>query len=133
MKKGDQVKILAKAVYLATKDKEGNKLEQIINNFLLYLTNHRLNFLIPKILQQVEVMYLSDNNTVSAEIISREKLADNELNKIITLIKDKSKKEVITKQYQNEDILGGVVVKYEDKLLDMSLKNQLKKLAKRFS
>ncbi len=133
MKKKDQVKILATAIYLAIKDKEKDKLEQVINNFLLYLASHRLNFLIPKILQQVEMMYLSDHNTISAEIISREKLIDNELEKVITLIKSKSKKEVIAKQYQNEDILGGVIVKYENKLLDMSLKNQLKNLAKRFS
>jgi len=48
------------------------------------------------------------------------------------LIKNRSNKEVVIKQRQDSNVLGGVVVKYEDKLIDMSLKNQLSNLAKRF-
>jgi len=132
MKKNEQVKILATAIYLAIKDKQDEELKKVVDNFLVYLTDHRLNFLIPEILIQIEERYLMDNNTVGAEVTAKEKLDHKELEQIIELIKDKSKKKVVIKQQQDDSVLGGVVVKYEDKLLDMSLKNQLNSLAKRF-
>ena len=128
--KKDQAKILAKAIYQAMQDKDN---KEIIANFSSYLKDHRLVYLIPVILKEFEKINLIATDHIAASVTSKDELDNKEVNKIKNIIEERSKKKVIIKQELDQNILGGVVIKYQDKLLDLSLKKQLNNLSKQLS
>jgi F-type H+-transporting ATPase subunit delta len=130
MKDKDQAKILAKAIYQAMQDKDN---KEIIANFSSYLKDHRLVYLIPVILKELEKINLIATDHIAASVTSKDELDNKEVNKIKNIIEERSKKKVIIKQELDQNILGGVVIKYQDKLLDLSLKKQLNNLSKQLS
>ena len=110
---------------------EDNK--EIISNFSNYLKDHRLVYLIPVILKELEKINLEATDHIAAMVTSKDKLDDKEVNKIKKIIEERSSKKVIIKEQLEQNILGGVVIKYQDKLLDLSLKKQLNNLSKQLS
>jgi F-type H+-transporting ATPase subunit delta len=131
--KKDQAKILAAALYKASGDKKGKELDKMIANFSAYLSQHRLLPMIPNILGQLENIHFLKEGIIATKITSREELAQAEIKKISDLIKAKTKKEVVVKTEIDKELIGGVVVKYNDKIIDMSIKHQLNNLAKQLS
>ncbi|OGY93439.1 MAG: ATP synthase F1 subunit delta [Candidatus Komeilibacteria bacterium RIFOXYC1_FULL_37_11] len=126
-------KILATALYRASLGKEGKELEKIMNNFSSYLMDHRLVAMIPGILKELENLHFNTEGIVVANITSREELSPAEIKTIEDLVSKKTKKKVVVRQEEDKNILGGTIIKYEDKIIDLSIKNQLKNLAKQLS
>jgi len=133
MKKKDQVKILSAALYAAAMDKKQSELEKAVGNFGLYLKARELMSLLPGILNELERIYFEDKDIVAAEVTSKNKLSDSQLTEIIRLVQNKTSKSVQVKQIQDDEIIGGAAVRYNDKLLDLSLKNQLVSLKKQLA
>lgn len=131
--KKDQAKILAAALYKASADKKGKELDKVIANFSAYLSQHRLVSMIPNILGQLENIHFLKEGIIAAKITSREELAQAEIKKLSDLIKVKTKQAVVVKTEIDQELIGGVVVKYNDKIIDMSIKHQLNNLAKQLS
>jgi len=131
--KKDQVKILTAALYLASKDKKGKELEKVIANFSTYLAEHHLVYMIPSILAELENIHFSNEGIVKAEVTSFEELPQVEIKKIADLVKSKTKQDIVVKTDTEEDLIGGAVVKYNDKIIDMSIRHQLNNLAKQLS
>lgn len=129
----NQAKILAAGVYKAIQGKQAKDTDSVIANFSSYLKQHHLVTMIPKILIELEKFYFDDNNMIATKISSRDKLADTEINKISEIIKNKTNKNVVVKTEEDKNLLGGTVVKYEDKIIDMSLRHQINNLAKQLS
>ena len=133
MKSKDKAKILAKSVYEAVSGKDKKAAEKIVANFLAYLKNHRLINLSPSILYELEGLYFQEQGIVGATIYSKDKLAEKQISEISKLLSDKTKKKIVVSQIVDEDIIGGAIVRYQDKIIDLSIKNQLNKLAKQLS
>ncbi|NCP17056.1 ATP synthase F1 subunit delta [Candidatus Kuenenbacteria bacterium CG_4_9_14_3_um_filter_39_14] len=133
MKKKDQVKILAAALYAAARDKKQPELEKVVSNFGLYLKARELMSLLPEILSELERIYFEDKNIVAAEVISKNKLSDHQLAEIAGLVQNKTGKSARVKQVENEELIGGAAIRHDDKLLDLSLKNQLISLKKQLA
>jgi F-type H+-transporting ATPase subunit delta len=131
--KKDQAKILATALYGASQGKQGKELDKIIANFSAYLNQHHLVSMISKILLELEKLHFQAEGIVATEISSAEELPQAEIKKISDLIKTKTKQEVVVKTDIEEDLIGGAVIKYNDKIIDLSIKNQLTKLEKHLS
>jgi ATP synthase F1 delta subunit len=131
--KKDQVKILTAALYLASAGKKGKELETVIANFSTYLAEHHLVYMIPNILAELENIHFSNEGIVKAEVTSSEGLGQEEIKKIADLVKAKTKKEVVVKTDTGKDLIGGAVIKYNDKIIDMSIRHQLNNLAKQLS
>lgn len=128
MKDKERAKILARAIYQAIDKSKDAK--SIVHSFLAYLKEHRLINFIPEILKELENLNLKETDTVAANIASKEKLDDQTVKQIIKILKDKTKQNVLIKENIDENIIGGLVIKYQDKLIDLSLKNQLNNLHK---
>lgn len=131
--KNNQAKILAAAVYRAIQGKQGKDLQMVIDNFSKYLSQHHLVNMIPKVLLELENFYFTDNNIIATKISSRSELEKQEIDKIAELVQQKTNKKVDVRQDQEEKLLGGAVIKYDDKIIDMSLRHQLSNLAKQLS
>lgn len=131
--KKNTAKILAAALYRASFKKEGKDLENVISNFSAYLADHHLVGLIGDILKELESLHFTNEGIVVANITSREKLPMAEVKKIEDLIAQKTRKKVLVRQEEDKDILGGAVIKYDDKIIDLSIRYQLKNLVKQLS
>lgn len=131
--KKDQAKILARGVYTAIAEKGKNEVENIVNNFLAYLKDHRLNSLIPSILEELEKIYFDEKGITKVTVSSKDKLSEQEVKKISALVSQKSGKKVQVKEVENKDLIGGALIRYEDKVIDLSIKKQLNNLAKQLA
>ncbi len=133
MKGKDQAKILAKGVYTALSGKDKKQSDLIVKNFLAYLEEHRLVKMVPDILAELQILYFAEQGIVKAEISAKDKLNDVAVKNITEIVQKKTGKKVEVSQIMDETLLGGAIIKYEDKVIDLSLKNQLNKLAKQLS
>jgi F-type H+-transporting ATPase subunit delta len=131
--KKDKAKILARGVYAAMSGKDESQVETIVNNFLAYLKEHHLNSLIPQVLEELENIYLSQKGVIKTTISTKDKLSDKEVKQIVDLVSQKSGKQVQVKEAEDKDSFGGAVIKYEDKVIDLSIKKQLNNLAKQLA
>lgn len=109
----------------------GLKLGKLISDFLIAVTrNKRLN-LFPEIYEEFTRLAKLQKNILEVELISTEKLADAELEKIKTTINKKHPGKIIEiKQTVKKEILGGLQIKIGSNLIDASLKNQISSLSK---
>ncbi|MBU1203417.1 ATP synthase F1 subunit delta [Patescibacteria group bacterium] len=133
MKGKDQAKILAKGVYTAIKDKDKKQSDLIISNFSKYIAQYRLEKIIPSILEELQNLYFAEEGIVSANIYSKEKLDEKQVKAICKIIEDKTEKKVVSQEEIDNNLIGGVLIKYEDKVIDISIKNNLNKLAKQLT
>ena len=62
---------------------------------------------------------------VEVDLTVTEKLTSEQLDRAKKLLSDALKRDVVLHEYQNADILGGVVVRVGDKLIDASVRYQL--------
>ena len=133
-------------MYQASVGKEAKELDVIVANFSNYLAEHHLVYMIPNILAELEVVHFSKEGIVSAEVTSSEELPSAEIKQIADLVKgkvngearegslgQKTSKEVVVKTETEKDLIGGAVIKYNDKIIDMSIRHQLNNLAKQLS
>lgn len=133
MKNKKQAKILAAALYQAAKNKTGQELHKVVDIFLAYLKRHNWFYLIPDILKVLEDIYLVDKNMLKVKVGSRYELDNQLLDLIKDYITKKTGKRVELKSELDENLIGGVRVRYADRLIDASIKHKLNKLIKQFS
>jgi len=131
--KNNQVKILAIAIYEASKDKKSKELDTVITNFSAYLKQHYLVSMISSILVELEKIHFLNEGIVATKVASPKELDKMEIRKISDLVKTKIKQEVVVKNEKDKDLIGGVVIKYNDKVIDMSIRHQLNNLGKQLS
>ena len=133
MKKNEEIKILARSIYEVVKDKKDTELAKVVDNFIIYLKQKGLMRMIPDILSQLESLYLEDKHMLKLNIFSKFELAADEVQVISRLVEKKSGKRVKLEKRLDEEILGGARLRYEDKIIDFSLKTQINNLAKELS
>lgn len=133
MRSKARIKILAEALYSAAQDKQGKELEKVADNFMNYLKLRRLRGMIGGILDELELIESKQQGRIMARVIAKHELGGVELNQVIKLVELKTGKKAEVRQEADEGVMGGMVVRYEDKILDFSIKNKLKKLKEELS
>ncbi len=128
-----QAKILAQGIYEATRGKNQAAIDKLVNNFFHYLREHRLRHLLPDILTELDNLNCQENNIISVNIRSRVKLDEQMIADISKLVGAKTKKQAKIKTEIDDSLVGGALVRYGDKLIDISFKKQLSSLAKKLS
>jgi len=109
------------------------KISKITLDFIMLLIDKRRGNLILDIISEFETQYNIANNKLPIEVISAIELNENEKQRIIERINQKTKMEVIPKYKIDESLKGGIIVKIDDWVYDASLKNQLKNLFKQLT
>ncbi len=98
-------------------------------NFLRQLVeNHRLKAL-PDILAEFRRLKDEDERILHAEVVSAEPLPDAEMARITAFLKDKYSRTVSAVNTVDESILGGVVIKTPDEIIDASVRSRIDELA----
>jgi len=103
----------------------GRVSELVLNTLLVMNRKGRLG-----ILQQVAIAYsdlLQDQQgIVEADVIVAEKLSQDQLEQVRQKIGAALKREVVLHQYVDATVIGGLVLRVGDRLLDASVKAQLR-------
>ncbi|MBT6691207.1 ATP synthase F1 subunit delta [Candidatus Parcubacteria bacterium] len=133
MKNKKQAKILASGVYQAIKNKQKKEVDSVVDNFVVYLKEKRLMATLPGVIEELEALYFEEQGIIKAQISAKTDLPAKNIEAIEEILNKKTGQKIITEQVKDDEVLGGVVVKYNDKIIDMSLKRQLNNLAKQLS
>lgn len=126
----------AKALYEALKEsKEEKERKKIFKNFLKLLQLNNDLRLAENILEEFKKILFSQEGILEIEIITRYPLEKKEKDKIKTKLKKtftlKGFKDIKLLEKVDSNLLGGMVLRYNDVLIDASLKKILKDLRKK--
>jgi F-type H+-transporting ATPase subunit delta len=112
-----------------TDAKEEKKLEESISRFSELLKNNNQLNQIDKILYYFQKLYNQKYNIKEANINVAQKIETDELKKIKESLQKLNKDEDLEfKVNIKKEIIGGIVLKYGDKIIDASLKTRLNQL-----
>lgn len=117
-------KIYARALYEAVKDLRGTEREVALERFVALLAREAAIKKADRILAEFERYGKEQEGVVSIEITSSRELATATLNSVKKVFGDK----VEATEKVNPELLGGVVVRTKDAILDGSLRTQLSNL-----
>jgi len=118
----------ATSLYESIKDAHGEELTQRIRIFLLLIKKRKDLKNLNKIYQAFIKVYQVNERILSAEVITSHQLSNIVKEEIINWLKKETKRSAGIKEIIDPEILGGVIIKYEDTVVDGSLRNKLNKL-----
>lgn len=102
--------------------------EQQQNLVKLMAENGRLQIM-PDVLEQFEVARAKAENIIEAEVVSAFVLTAEQIDDLVNTLKNKFGCEVTLTATVDESLIGGVVIKAGDTIIDASMKSQLDSLA----
>lgn len=103
-------------------------LKQDLINFLLILTQNKIINKLDQVIYQIKKINEQTNKVADFTVISSVLLQDAELAEIKNNLAKTTGKTIILTNIIDESIMGGIIIKSEDTLMDLSLKNKLAKL-----
>ena len=105
-----------------------NQINEEIINFLKILVNKAKFNEFQEIKEEYEHILDEVNNIKRVEVISAVPLTDEHKSRITEKLKNKLNKEVIPSWIEQPEIMGGLVIKIEDDVIDSSIKKKLENL-----
>ncbi len=106
----------------------GDKICKEISNFLKILIDKRRIKNIIEIAQEFEKMVYNHKGIVRAKAYTSTALTDEKLKKLEARLSEKTGKTVEVENLIDETLLGGVMIKFNDMVIDGTLKGKLKDL-----
>lgn len=121
----------AESLYDSVSDKPKNEIKKVIEGFARILISNNDISKLDKIIEQFSLIWKKEGGIVEAEIKSAREL-DKQVVKLLNnyIASLSGAKKVEVKEQVDKNILGGLVIKYNDKVLDGSLKTRIKELKK---
>ncbi|SDF01236.1 F0F1 ATP synthase subunit delta [Sporomusa acidovorans] len=104
------------------------ELNKTVRIFLLLLIDKHRESALPAIIRTYIDLANEARNMVVANVYTAEKLTREQLDSLTVKLSKVTGKNILLKPTIDRELLGGVVVKIGDKLIDGSVANQLKKL-----
>lgn len=104
----------------------GMSLADFVKNFLLLLVDKRRETALPAIVSEYVKLANKARNIIEAEVISAMELTVEQEQQLIAKLAQTTGHNVIIKTAVDASLIGGVIVKIGDKLIDGSVARQLK-------
>jgi F-type H+-transporting ATPase subunit delta len=119
----------AVSLYESVIDKTESEVQDILKNFVVLLNRqHDLNKE-SEIIKAFNDLWSRNNGEVSASLVSAHPITDSTRILIVDYLKNKSgAQKIILDETEDKNLLGGFVLKYNNKVLDGSLKSGLESL-----
>ena len=105
-----------------------NQVNDKIVNFLKILTNKNKFSDFEDIKSDFETIYNDVNNIKLVDVTSAVELSEDQKQRVVEKLQAKLNKKIIANWLQDEDIIGGLIIKIDDNVINSSLKNRLEKL-----
>ena len=107
-----------------------NHINNKIINFLKVLINKKRFKELDNVIQAYSEELDKINNIKRVEVISAVELTKQQMQRLTEKLQNKLERNVIISSTLNKDIIGGLVIKIDDDVIDNSLKNKLENLSK---
>jgi F-type H+-transporting ATPase subunit delta len=120
---------IARSIYLGAKEKSSHELSLYFKNVVQFLSRRHLLSKTGDILEKLQKIINQEENKIIVKISSAEKLGEKTKEQLISNLKKRyAVKEVILVENLDKRLLGGMRLEINDEVIDLSIKNQLKKL-----
>lgn len=107
----------------------GGKLSVTANNFIKLLVENKRLLVLPQILEMFETLRAEAEKSVDVTVTSAFDLNDAQKQKIAAALKVRMGREIKLSCETNRELLGGVVIRAGDKVIDGSARTRLSELA----
>lgn len=107
-----------------------NKISGELINFLYILIDKRRESYILEIIDQYKTLFYEHENIIKVVAVTAVPMEDKSKNKLISVLKDKLNKTIELTNEVDTTIIGGVLLKLEDKLIDSTVKGQLEDMGR---
>jgi len=135
IKKEEELLPLLHSPNLTLEEKEGvidavfgSAVEEDTVSFLKLLCQKGREELLPLCIEDYERLYNEINKVIIAEVTSAVELTEGEKAKLVASLEKKTGHRVELLCYVDKDIIGGIIIRTEDTVLDGSLKHKIHKI-----
>ncbi len=120
---------IAEAIYFLSKDKDAKEQSEISKKVVSFLSKRRLLSKAPEILSRLSKIVNKEEGRVEAKITSAEKIDSKTNSNLQHFLKHRySAKHVELHEKVDPEILGGIRIEVGDEVIDLSMKNRIRKL-----
>lgn len=119
----------AAGLYEALKDVEKGKMPKMINTFVVLLAKNKCLSKSDKIIEAFKQYTNEQEGIREVNIFSAQKFESRQKEEMLKSLHQALKKKIELKEYVDRSLLGGMVVKYGDKVIDGSIKKRIALLA----
>lgn len=107
----------------------GEELDAKSKNFIRLLAENKRLVLLPQISQLFEVLKANQEKSVDVEITTAFEISSDISSKLAQALKTRLQREIKMVTHVNHDLIGGVVIRAGDTVIDSSVRGKLSKLA----
>jgi len=100
-------------------------IDPLLANFLGVLNNHQRLGILDQIASAYDDLLDEAMGKIEVDVTTAQRLSPEELEEVRQKISAALKKDAVVHQYVDESIIGGLVLRVEDKLIDASVRSQL--------
>jgi F-type H+-transporting ATPase subunit delta len=120
---------IAKAIYLVSKDKTGSELHNVYASVTKFLARRRLLSKSKDILERLDKIINQEKGRIVVKVSGAKKLKEESKKELNHFLKERYKaKEVVLAEGLDEGLIGGMKIEVNDEIIDLSVKNKIKKL-----
>lgn len=120
---------IAQAIYLVSKDKTETELRNVNDKIIKFLSRKRFLSKSSDILERLEKIINYENKKIIVKVSSAKKLKEELKEELAFFLKKRYKIEkVIFIEEIDEKLLGGMKIEINDEIIDLTVKNKIKKL-----
>ena len=120
---------IAKAIFLASKDKGEHERRELFSKIVKFLYRRRLISQSKDILAKLEKIINQENETLGTDLSSAHLLKEDKKKDIAKFLKQRhGVKHIIFNEVLDKTLLGGFKVEVEDEVIDLTIKNKIRKL-----
>lgn len=120
---------IAQAIYFVSKDKTNSELRIVNDKIIKFLVRRRLLSKSEDILEKLDKIINVENKKIIAKILSARKVRDEIKKELIDFLRERYKaKEIFLEERLDEKLLGGIRIEVNDEIIDLTIKNKIKKL-----
>ena len=105
-----------------------NQINSKIINFLKIITDKNKFKDFAEIKSEFENLYNEEKNIKTVDVTSAIQLSDEQKHRVIEKLQNKLNKQIIANWQIDENIIGGLIIKVDDDVINSSLKNKLEKI-----
>lgn len=108
----------------------GDSVDRAFKSFLTVLMHYRRLPLLPEIAAQFETLRRSSEHRLKVNVTSAVEMGKDQLEKLATRLREKFGTEIEMETGIDKDLIGGLVVRAGDKVIDASVRGRLEQLGR---
>lgn len=130
MNNQQQAREIAKSVWRLSRELDRKEVDALLDRLLDFLCKKNKFGLVEQILKELQKISYAADGQVLTELWSRYPLTEHEEAGIKSQIRRLTGRQAVIKRVATDDILGGLLIKFDEQVLDLTIKHQLESLKK---